>query len=158
MRVVCPSCAAVYDVPEPMLGARARTLRCGRCATEWTLPAPKQGAPPAAKKPPEAPVKPAPEREGPGLRPVSLMAAEPRTETVPVLAIPERERPFVRTEAPPPRRGPGNGLAWLGWGASLVLLGLLVWGAYADRGAVMHAWPPSERLYAWLGLMPAPHR
>jgi hypothetical protein len=29
---------------------------------------------------------------------------------------------------------------------------LLGWGAYAERSAIMRAWPPSIRLYAALGL------
>ena len=158
MRVTCPSCAAVYDIPEPMLGARARTLRCGRCMAEWTLPVPDQeeaesAVPPAELPEIEAePVPPADERLEPRL------TLEPLPEPVPALAIPEGERPFVRVaERAAPPQEPRNGAAWLGWIASLVLLALLAWGGYAYRDAVMHAWPPSERLYTLLGLM-APHQ
>jgi hypothetical protein len=75
-----------------------------------------------------------------------------------------RERPFVlgpepaRPPATPPRARAGGGGAWLGWVLSLIILGLLVWGAYAYRGTIMQAWPPSERVYALLGLMPVPPR
>jgi hypothetical protein len=145
-----------------MLGARARTLRCGRCATEWVLPGPELGNGPDDTPQPE----PVAEQEVPKEAPAPLVAVVAATETfadaVPALAIPERERPFVRVEerpsapARPARREGGSAAAWLGWVASLVVLGLLAWGGYAYRGTVMHAWPPSERLYALLGLMPAP--
>ncbi len=35
MRIVCPSCAATYDVPVPQL-APGRSVRCARCSTDWT--------------------------------------------------------------------------------------------------------------------------
>ncbi len=41
-----------------------------------------------------------------------------------------------------------------GWAVSLVLLAALGWGGVRWRGDVMRAWPPSERLYAALGLTP----
>jgi len=49
------------------------------------------------------------------------------------------------------RRGSG---VWLGWVASIVIWALVVWAAYAYRAEVMAAWPPSQRLYAALGLGP----
>lgn len=62
--------------------------------------------------------------------------------------------------APPPsfaariRRADAAVLA--GWVASLVLLVALGWGSVRWRNDVMHAWPPSERLYAVLGLASGP--
>lgn len=44
--------------------------------------------------------------------------------------------------------------ALTGWAVSLVLLAALGWGSVRWRGDVMRAWPPSERLYAALGLAP----
>ena len=125
---------------------------------EEVLPAP----PPA----PDPPAPPASERLG---------AAEPEAapEVAPQgpsqLAIPQREAPRARPFALGPHAGSGevppapeareprqghNGAAWLGWLVSLALIALLVWAGYAYRGAVMHAWPPSQRLYALLGLGP----
>ena len=48
--------------------------------------------------------------------------------------------------APQPR---GLRAAWI---ASLALLAAAAFGAYAEREGIMHAWPPSQRLYAALGL------
>lgn len=39
MRIDCPACAAVYDVPESLLRGRARTMRCAACAQTWTADA-----------------------------------------------------------------------------------------------------------------------
>lgn len=50
------------------------------------------------------------------------------------------------------RRGrPG---VWLGWLASAVIWGLVIWAGYAYRADIMAAWPPSQRLYVALGLGP----
>ena len=34
MKIVCPSCAAQYEVPELVLTSR-RKMRCARCGTQW---------------------------------------------------------------------------------------------------------------------------
>lgn len=34
MRLVCPHCAAAYDVPPALLAGR-RAIRCARCGEEW---------------------------------------------------------------------------------------------------------------------------
>jgi predicted Zn finger-like uncharacterized protein len=178
MRVLCPSCAAVYEVPEPLLGAGSRTLRCGHCGTEWVLlGTPPETATETVLAEPEGPPS-APQSASPGPEPAASEhprepppAAEP--EAAPQgpseLAIPQREGPRARPfalgpagsgearpapEASEPRQG-HNGAAWLGWLVSLALIALLVWAGYAYRGAVMHAWAPSQRLYALFGLGPA---
>ncbi len=52
MRLICPTCKAVYDVPEQRLGAGPRRVRCTRCTYEWTQP-PVQAA--VAPPPPDPP-------------------------------------------------------------------------------------------------------
>lgn len=44
------------------------------------------------------------------------------------------------------------GLVLAGWVLSLAVIAGLAWSAYAWRAQIMHAWPPSERVYAALGL------
>lgn len=74
---------------------------------------------------------------------------------------PAPEPPEVITPNPPEPQPPSaaaGGLRQrlpilLAWAASLVLLGAFVWAMIAWRTGVMHAWPPSERLYAALGLL-----
>ena len=55
--------------------------------------------------------------------------------------------------APKPRVTFGQDPALLAaWTASLLLVAVACAGAYAGRDGIMHAWPPSQRLYAALGL------
>ena len=52
---------------------------------------------------------------------------------------------------------PAAATVWLGWIASIVLLAVLIWAGYTYRNDVMQAWPPSQRLYAAIGLgLPSP--
>lgn len=53
--------------------------------------------------------------------------------------------------APLPTGNPGLRTAWA---ASVVVLLLFGWVAVAWRADLMHAWPPSTRLYAAIGLGP----
>lgn len=57
-----------------------------------------------------------------------------------------------------PRRLPAlallsvNLVATLGWAFTLGILVALSWMAVQHRSGIMHAWPPSQRLFGWLGL------
>ena len=161
MRIVCPSCAATYDVPEAAL-APGRPVRCARCGTEWApLPATETHAPrdtpplvppslvPSSLDPPDPTVWRAPERvPGPAVpldQPDAGAGADhPRNRRV-LIAQPASDATVRR----PRRTDTAPLIAWL---ASLVLLAALVVAAYAWRGSIMAAWPPSERLYVALGL------
>jgi predicted Zn finger-like uncharacterized protein len=134
MQIVCPACTAAYEVP-PTLLKPGQVVRCARCAREW-VPSPA-----APEAPMEAPAEAKPAAALPKLPP----PPEPPRETDPI-------RPAPR---PPMARSPtsrANVVPRLAWAASVVAVLLLGWGAYAGRSAIMHAWPPSIRLYAALGL------
>jgi len=156
MRIVCPHCAACYDVPDTLLVGRT-AVRCARCAREWPLDAPPI-APPAdqpvltrleAAAPPPV-VRQSPPRLAPGSVIVEAPVVERRAMPSGALAIDR----LMATPKPWRRASIALRLAWLG---SLVLLVLLIGAAYAWRAEVMAAWPPSVRLYAALGLAePAP--
>ena len=45
----------------------------------------------------------------------------------------------------PTRHGRGFGVA-VAWLVSMIALALLIWGAYAERSAVMQLWPASARM------------
>jgi len=142
MRIICPSCKAAYEVPDALLGAGARRLRCARCAHEWTpeLPA----AAPAAPPPPPAPPRPVVQEEQ---RP----PPPPRPEPVRPLPVPRVDSGPPPSLRGPPRQFPGlESIAAVA--ISLVLLAALGWAAYAWRAELMLAWPPSQRLFAALGL------
>ena len=163
VRIVCPSCAAAYDVPETAL-APGRAVRCGRCGTQWA-PMPAKTRPPS-----DAPVLVPPSLVPSSLNPsgpVGWPAAESIAGPVVPLGKPatgaeaagepprnpkvlRAARPAAETTVQRPRRsGTAPLIAWL---ASLVVLVALVFAAYAWRDRIMAAWPPSERLYAALGI------
>ncbi len=131
MRIVCPSCAATYDVPDERL-VPGRAVRCAGCGAGWT--------------------------------PRLLQAAMP----VPVLMpVPEEPEPAILTEAAdesaPPDPHPvslpvspaGRRLSRAvaaGWVATVLIVGGAAWAGVTRRDSVMQAWPPTERIYAALGL------
>jgi predicted Zn finger-like uncharacterized protein len=47
MRIACPNCAAEYDVPEALLAAGPRLLRCARCGHQFQAALPGSAAPAA---------------------------------------------------------------------------------------------------------------
>lgn len=146
MRIVCPNCQATYDVPD-MLVAGGKAVRCVRCVTEWT-PAP------AAAPPPEASPEPPQPAPGPDPEP----AADPPLHAEPRLAAYRPRSVDSADDARPPPRDdeidlvPRRRTILIAWAISILILALLAWAAFAFRGVVMGAWPPSTRLYAMLGL------
>jgi hypothetical protein len=115
-------------------------VRCARCGTEWAPLAAEAPAPsPIPERVLEIPAMPSPE-------PATVdHAAEPRAP----LGIAAPESPAERA---PTRPRWGSAAPVAAWVASLVLLIALAAAAYAWRAPIMAAWPPSERLYAALGL------
>jgi predicted Zn finger-like uncharacterized protein len=173
MRIACPGCTAEYDVPDTLLVAGPRTLRCARCGTEFRaeLPPAEPFAVPPAEPEPVTPPPPAREEAPPAKRPAP--APEPSAHAArPAAAV---DTPSVAEEAPePPRPVPARrrqhqpiypplprhaeapdrerGAALAGWIGTLLLLVTAAWLAYAWREEVVALWPPAARLYAALGL------
>jgi len=130
MRINCPSCDIAYDVPDEKLCGRK--LRCAGCGNSWV---PLAAPVPAPAPPAEPPARPA------------IRAAE--TPLVPPATFPagiSQPRPRLSY----PRRRPSRVL--LGWIATILVCAGAGFAAYHFRPAVMHAWPPSIRLYRALGL------
>ena len=127
MRIVCPSCAATYEVPDVRL-VPGRAVRCSACAAGWT-PRPLQTgsrAVPADDLP-----EPLPEPE-PEVARSSIVPPVPA-------AVPSASPWIARVVA-------------AGWVATVLILGGAAWAGIARRDSVMQAWPPTERLYAAIGL------
>jgi predicted Zn finger-like uncharacterized protein len=151
MQIICPSCAAVYSVPDEKLAGRA--VKCARCSTTWTPDPPPIQAMAAPV------VEPLPQRRAPAMLPAPEPKPEPKPEPPPpppVTAGPagraEPEWPFITSIQQPTRPDPRPKGLMVAWVASIALLGAVVVGAYARRDAVMEAWPPSQRVYAAFGL------
>jgi predicted Zn finger-like uncharacterized protein len=151
MRVQCPDCTIAYDVPEHLLAGR-KVLRCARCGAEW-VPGAAQASEPVQTT--SAPPVQAAVPDTPAHAPVP-----PPVDTAPLAPSPREEEPerppfsamqrLARPVEPPPRT-PWVGMAWVG---SLIVLAALAWGALTWRADIMHAWPPSTRAYAAIGLAP----
>jgi predicted Zn finger-like uncharacterized protein len=164
MKIVCPSCAATYEVPESAVTSK-RAVRCARCGGDWVPGAAESTEPPPSAElsaPPPLPPEPAPE-------PVMQAAPEPAPPAEEVAAPePVKAPPAPPTAAaaqwqgvvdaiaheaasrpPPPVRAKPPVAAWF---VSVTLLVILVAAAVAFRAPIMKAWPPSTRLYAALGL------
>jgi predicted Zn finger-like uncharacterized protein len=148
MRIVCPSCDATYDVPDAMLAAGPRAVKCARCGKEWTASAARAAAPTVA---PPLPRKPA--------GPMAALEAEPHGRIEPRLnplhprTKPRPPPPIIDSEPPPDlaarRTGAGAIAAWV---VSLLILIGAGGAAVNWRVQVMAAWPPSERVFAAVGL------
>ncbi len=136
MRIECPECRTVYEVPDHLLGPK-RKLRCAHCGHIWPAEHP------AAANPAEPSDAPALPRNPP--EPAAAAVAE--THIVEPL---HRYSVEAFDIGPRPK---ASAFVWVGWAASLLVLALLVWGALAYRDDVMAAWPESERLYHALGLV-----
>jgi predicted Zn finger-like uncharacterized protein len=149
MRIACPACEAIYDVPDAMLAGGTRVVRCARCGNEW-LPLPTEepetdaaSGPAPSAKPVAAP--PA-DLDQPGRHEPRLNPLRPRAE-----ARLERPSPPPEPEPELPPRAAGAG-AVAAWVLSLLVLAAVAAAAVTWRAQVMAMWPPSERVFAALGL------
>ncbi len=163
MRISCPNCSAEYDVPDTALAAGPRMLRCARCGHSFRAALPE---PPATEAAPGslpesqmnsrsesavtavAPAVEAPAEAPPPLPPPPLAqhGAEPQPIPPPPSGASAEDRLGQAPASPPDR------FAVAGWVLTVLVLGLAAYAGYAFRADVMEAWPPSQRLYALLGL------
>ena len=136
MRIVCPSCAAAYDVPAERLEP-GRSVRCSACDSGW-VPWPMVAE----------------------LQTVAASVLEPDIDPVRAVPVQQSARPVpgadvlsgvVRHATPSSHR-----LVQAGWFATALVLGAAVWAGVRHREGVMQAWPPSERVYVALGLAKHP--
>ena len=181
MRIACPNCHAEYEVPDAMLAAGARQLRCARCGHGFAaaLPRSAPAVPPLPTPPQAGPVAAAPEPGQPAPTPaLAPLSDPPATDSVPVPAPPEPlpapvavpvpvTVPVTAPDRPPPTRGPmqhspieapedppppATGRLAAAWLGSLALVGAGVAALVVFHAEIAAAWPPATRLYATLGL------
>jgi predicted Zn finger-like uncharacterized protein len=182
MRIVCPSCQAIYDVPDALLATgqarRPAKVRCARCTAEWAPELPR--AEPPTDTPPAPEPTPAPGPTPSAFADAIAQAAIPRPPDPPAPVPPPpakpqaAPRPLVveRTPPPPagetlvaeplasgrprpdpPPRSPRDSATLLfAWCLSLGVLAALLIAAYLHRAEVIAFWPPAARAYDLLGL------
>jgi len=155
MRIECPSCQAVYEVPDALLTGGPRLVRCARCAKDWQ-PTPMQPDPPATAS---EPAPPQPPQAAAPATPTAVPKPEPGVPPAPPPPRPARpptplrpiDGPRIPTTSPRPA---GRAKVVMAWLLSVAALAALGWAGYAYRADLIAAWPPITRLYALLGLLP----
>ncbi len=147
MRIVCPTCSAAYEIP-PERVAPGRPVRCARCAGTWVpLPVSVVTVPDTQA------------RREPDPDPPSVEAGTPPEfefdPTGPVApAAPVRAPAYKRFI---PSWPPSEPALLLGaWILTALILLTAGWIVVARRAEIVQVWPPSERVYAALGLLPRP--
>lgn len=131
MRIECPSCQTIYEVPDALIGPAPKMMRCARCAREWTVTAPGFVPEPVVFAPVVIPPLP-----------------EPPSFTEP---SPDLDPPHPAVVARPQSNPVEHGIM-LGWLLSLLVIAALLVAIYFFRDAIVAAWPPSQRLFHGLGL------
>jgi len=125
MRVVCPSCAAEYEVPASRMTPQ-RKVRCVRCGGEWlAVEEAEQPPPPVGAVDAVTTSEPTPPPEA--------------ARSVPPVTAMDR---LAASVSPPPR----NPALIAVWVMTLVILVAALIAVIAWRDPVVRAWPPS----AWL--------
>ena len=127
MRIVCPGCAAAYEVPANRLSPR-KMVRCARCGCEWVA---VQETDTAEEADPNT-----------TLAADAANPAEPDGQRQPALpAITAMDR--LAAAEPKQARSPGLLIAWVLTFAALAggAAALVVW-----RAPVVHAWPAAGRI------------
>lgn len=171
MRIVCPQCAAVYNVPDEVLARPPRLFRCARCTHQWTPPStasPAVEPSPDPLPPPAAAVPRAPPRvAGPAAAPAAVLEIPPRPQPQLALGAPlvEDGRPGgvrafgidpVGTRPVGSRRfgvtSAGAVAGIVGWVLTAAILAIAVAVVLLRRPEIEALWPSSQRLYAMLGL------
>jgi predicted Zn finger-like uncharacterized protein len=161
MRIRCPSCSATYEVPDAMLDT-PRTVRCAKCAHDWTPVAiiepepveePDEAAEPEPAAPAEAAAPEVDEDELAFRRQTARTARERLLEPEAVIGdtpLSAIERLALGDMSPQIRRR--DRLLTAAWAASFAALTGLGVAGYTERNVLMQQWPASKRVYATLGL------
>jgi predicted Zn finger-like uncharacterized protein len=127
MRLICPSCAAVYEVPFQNLKPGRRT-RCARCSAMW-IPLRQDAAADDGPPAPEAGAPPAGFPDDPSVL-TAAAASGPDGATA-------MDRLAAYAAVRPPRA------LHAAWAASIVVLAGSALAAYVWREPVVRAWPQS---------------
>jgi predicted Zn finger-like uncharacterized protein len=138
MRIVCPSCAAEYDVPASRMTPQ-RKVRCARCGGEWVAVRETDDAPYGPD-----PVETHPEDE-PGYAADAGATLPPVTAMDRLTAAVSRPRPAATLIA-----------AWI---MTFIALAAAVGAVIAWRDPIVRIWPPGSRILGQISsVTPAPAR
>lgn len=148
MIIVCPSCAANYEVPDESIGPAGRTVRCAACGTKWFAEQP----PPSAAEPQDVlpPASPEPAEPAPtALAPI--VDAEAASGAVRSIEAVARRGRQPRTARKKPRAALNlPSAADTGWFVVLASAAALIL-AVIYRDHVVQVAPSTARLFAAIG-------
>jgi predicted Zn finger-like uncharacterized protein len=174
MDIVCPDCAAVYEIEETSVTESGRKVRCAACSTVWRVFPPGYD-PVTGELLPEAPAGPAEilasadqppaEADGAAVAEAAVEASGADSAGSDASAdVPEASAPPVPAEAPPRRakwakdkaskgsgfKGRSKLLTWPA-GAMAASIAVLAIGLHQRERMVRHL-PQTARLYAAIGM------
>lgn len=136
MRISCPACAALYEVPQELL-VQSRVLCCAQCGQSWTI-----GGEGEKKNSDEDEI---------GAEQVAEISPEELTEASEPLS-----REGMRLAAAPGvvvtsgEAMIGTPALWLGgWAASLALVVVCALSLWRWQSEITHFWPPSARFFTY---------
>jgi predicted Zn finger-like uncharacterized protein len=132
MRITCPNCSTLYDVPRSSLAAR-RSVRCSRCGAVWQ-PTPATATSSTREVGPERLTPKSVTREGENPRDVADRSQP--SQSGPRRRARETSTPYSAVDYK-------LRAAWIA--SFLIIAGALAATVYW-RGEVMKAWPPSSRI------------
>ncbi|MBS0274039.1 MAG: zinc-ribbon domain-containing protein [Proteobacteria bacterium] len=154
MILVCPNCAARYEVDGAQFPAEGRKVRCKKCGHAWHQ-APEAGQaeieeaifnPP---KEPEPVAVPEPEIEAEAPQPswrAPVLEEDAENDAA------EDFHPDEPEVARPAAHGRGTALVMLGWAALVAVVLVIGWSAANYRSQIVGIWPQSASLFSKLGM------
>lgn len=152
MILVCPSCAARYEVDGAKFPAEGRKVRCKKCGHTWhQLPDADQAEiEEAIFNPPPEPVIQEPEPEAEPEPEVEWRAPAKEDEVAeqPAAGF-EEDEPVA---AKPAKRGTGGAMVILGWVALVAVVLVIGFAAANYRSQIVTIWPQSASLFSKLGM------
>lgn len=148
MILVCPSCAARYEVDGSKFPAEGRKVRCKKCGHVWHQQpeADQAEIEDTIFNPPPEPQPPVTEPEPAWRAPVE--DEEEPQETAFAPADDEDDEPVA---ARPARRGGGIAVAF-GWVALVAVILVIGFAAANYRSQIVGIWPQSASLFSKLGM------
>lgn len=156
MILVCPNCAARYEVDGTQFPAEGRKVRCKKCGHVWH----QQPEPDRAEIEAEIFNSPPDSEPAVEIAPEAEAEFEAETDAPPAWRTPVTEDEEAddddgyRLDEPAPtiKRAGGNALVMLGWAALVAVILVIGWSAANYRSQIVGIWPQSASLFSRLGM------